>query len=102
MVKPAVLLLNLGSPDSTAVADVRRYLKEFLLDERVIDAPAPVRNFVVRGLILPFRPKRSAAAYAKVWTPEGSPLIVSSQQQQAAVAGAHGEVRVELASDPQH
>jgi ferrochelatase len=97
MVKPAVLLLNLGSPDSTAVADVRRYLKEFLLDERVIDAPAPVRNFVVRGLILPFRPKRSAAAYAKVWTPEGSPLIVSSRQQQAAVAGAHGEVMVELA-----
>ncbi|MBC2593981.1 ferrochelatase [Ruficoccus amylovorans] len=97
MVKPAVLLLNLGSPDSTSVPDVRRYLKEFLLDERVIDAPAPVRNFVVRGMILPFRPKRSSAAYAKVWTPEGSPLIVSSQQQRQAVDAGNPEVMVELA-----
>ncbi len=86
MNKKAVLLLNLGSPDSTAVADVSRYLKEFLLDERVIDAPAPVRNLVVRGFILPFRPKQSAAAYRKVWTDEGSPLLVTSRRQQEGLA----------------
>ncbi len=88
MGKKAVLLLNLGSPASTETADVRDYLKEFLLDERVIDSPAPVRNFVVRGLILPRRPAQSAEAYAKVWTPEGSPLIVTSQQLQEGVQAA--------------
>jgi len=74
----AALLLNLGSPDSTSVSDVRRYLKEFLLDPRVIDAPTPIRNLIVRGFILPFRPKKSAEAYASIWTDEGSPLIVTS------------------------
>lgn len=82
----AVLLLNLGSPASTSVADVRAYLKEFLLDERVIDAPAPIRNFVVRGLILPRRPRESAEAYTKIWTDEGSPLVVTSQHQQALLS----------------
>lgn len=88
MQKQAVLLLNLGSPDSTEVDDVRRYLKEFLLDERVIDAPTPVRNLVVRGFILPFRPRQSAAAYRKVWTDEGSPLLVISRSQQTKLAAA--------------
>lgn len=78
----AVLLLNLGSPKSTEVSDVRTYLKEFLLDERVIDAPAPIRNLVVRGLILPTRPPKSAAAYKRVWTDGGSPLLVTSFKQQ--------------------
>lgn len=78
-------MLNLGSPESTAVPDVRKYLKEFLLDERVIDAPAPIRNLVVRGLILPTRPKRSAEAYARVWTDDGSPLIAMSQRQRQFV-----------------
>lgn len=76
-----VLLVNLGSPDSTSVSDVRRYLNEFLMDARVIDAPWLVRRFVV-GMILVRRPKESAHAYEKIWTPEGSPLIVSSRKVQ--------------------
>lgn len=92
----AVLMLNLGSPDSTKVADVRRYLREFLSDERVIDAPAPVRAFVLNACILPFRPKQSAEAYARVWTEEGSPLLVTSQKQRDLVA-AEVEVPIYLA-----
>ncbi|MEM1158232.1 MAG: ferrochelatase [Verrucomicrobiota bacterium] len=89
--KTAVLMFNLGSPDSTSVPDVRRYLKEFLLDGRVIDAPAPIRNLVVRGFILPFRPKNSAEAYSRIWTDEGSPLILISQQQQQLLQKASGQ-----------
>jgi len=85
MARKAVLLLNLGSPDSTSVQDVRRYLKEFLLDERVIDSGPILRNLLVRGIILPTRPKRTAAAYSKVWTNKGSPLIVTSEQVQKKV-----------------
>ncbi len=77
-----VLLVNLGSPESPSVKDVRRYLREFLMDERVIDSSWLVRKFVVECLILPFRPKQSAHAYQKVWTQEGSPLIAISRQQQ--------------------
>lgn len=69
-----LLLLNLGSPDSFSIPDVRRYLGEFLMDERVIDAPYLVRSVIVKGFILPFRPRRSAHAYAKVWTKDGAPL----------------------------
>ncbi len=82
-----VLLLNLGSPDSTNPADVRRYLREFLSDDRVLDMPKLVQQAVLNLFILPFRPKKSAAAYAKVWTPEGSPLLVHSR----ALAKAVGE-----------
>tara|TARA_R100000027_G_scaffold52103_3_gene40868 strand:- start:46405 stop:47442 length:1038 start_codon:yes stop_codon:yes gene_type:complete len=78
--KTGVLLLNLGSPASTSVSDVRDYLREFLMDERVLDAPAPIRWVVVNGFILPSRPKNSAAAYERVWTDEGSPLIVKSEK----------------------
>ena len=85
MPKPGALLLNLGSPDSTSIADVRRYLREFLMDERVLDAPAPIRWAVVNLLILPLRPKRSAEAYERVWTPDGSPLIVTSKAVRAAL-----------------
>ncbi len=80
---PGVLLVNLGSPDSPSVRDVRRYLREFLMDGRVLDAPWPIRFGVVHGRILPFRPRQSAEAYHKIWTPEGSPLIVISQRVQA-------------------
>jgi protoporphyrin/coproporphyrin ferrochelatase len=73
-----VLLVNLGSPDSTSVGDVRRYLNEFLMDGRVIDTPWPLRRLIV-GMILIRRPKESAHAYEKIWRPEGSPLIVASQ-----------------------
>ena len=85
MKKKGVLLVNLGSPDSTSVSDVRRYLRQFLMDGRVLDAPYPVRFFVVHCLILPTRPKESAEAYEKVWLPEGSPLVVTSEKQAAAL-----------------
>ena len=83
MSKKAVLLLNLGSPDSTTVRDVRRYLKEFLTDPRVIDSP--FRSLIVNLFIIPFRPRRTAKAYQKIWRPEGSPLIVISNQQKESV-----------------
>ncbi|RYY38673.1 MAG: ferrochelatase [Chitinophagaceae bacterium] len=78
--KRAIILMNLGSPDSTEVKDVKRYLDEFLMDARVIDKPWLIRNLLVRGIIVPFRAPKSAEAYKSVWTPEGSPLIVLSSQ----------------------
>jgi ferrochelatase len=77
----AILLVNLGSPDSPSVPDVRRYLNEFLMDGRVIDTPWLLRRFVV-GMILINRPKESAHAYEKIWTKEGSPLVVTSRHVQ--------------------
>lgn len=74
-----LLLVNLGSPDSTDPKDVKRYLGEFLMDERVIDLDYWKRWLLVKGIILNTRPKKSAAAYEKVWTKEGSPLIVISK-----------------------
>ena len=79
------LLINLGSPDSPNPKDVRRYLGEFLMDERVIDLPKPLRTFLVKGIILNTRPKKSAKAYKKIWWEEGSPLIVLSKRLQEAV-----------------
>lgn len=75
-----VLLVNLGSPDSPTAKDVKPYLDEFLMDERVIDAPKWLRTLLVRGIILQTRPKKSAKAYAKIWWEEGSPLIVLSER----------------------
>lgn len=80
MSKKAVLLVNLGSPDSTSVADVRRYLDEFLMDKYVIDAPFLIRLMIVKCFVLPFRPKKSAEAYKTIWWDEGSPLIVLSNR----------------------
>jgi ferrochelatase len=74
------LLVNLGSPNSTSTKDVRKYLDEFLMDERVIDVPYLMRAFLVKGIILNTRPKKSAAAYKKIWWDEGSPLIVLSNR----------------------
>ncbi len=85
MNRAGVLLVNLGSPDSPSVSDVRRYLREFLMDGRVLDAPWPIRFFVVHGLILPFRPRRSAEAYRKIWSPEGSPLVVACAKVRQAL-----------------
>ena len=79
------LLINLGSPDSPDPKDVKRYLGEFLMDERVIDLPKPLRTFLVKGIILNTRPKKSAKAYKKIWWEEGSPLIVLSKRLQEAV-----------------
>jgi ferrochelatase len=75
-----VLLVNLGSPDSPTAKDVKPYLDEFLMDERVIDTPKWLRNIIVRGIILQTRPKKSAEAYSKIWWEEGSPLIVLSER----------------------
>jgi len=86
MSQRAVLLVNLGSPDSTSVPDVRRYLREFLGDERVLDLPAAARWALLEGIILRTRPKRSAHAYATIWEPEGSPLILISQRVQQKLA----------------
>ena len=83
--RKGVLLMNLGSPDSTEVKDVRRYLNEFLMDERVIDMPYLSRLFLVKGLITPFRAPKSAEAYRTIWTKEGSPLIILTKQLQAAL-----------------
>jgi ferrochelatase len=91
----AILLVNLGSPDSPAVPDVRRYLNEFLMDGRVIDTAWPIRRLVV-GLILINRPKESGHAYEKVWTKDGSPLIVYSRNVQKLLQ-ARLTVPVELA-----
>jgi len=78
--KKGVLLVNLGSPDSTKVKDVKRYLGEFLMDERVIDIPYWKRFLLIKGIILNVRPKKSAAAYKKIWWKEGSPLVVISER----------------------
>ena len=71
-----VLLVNLGTPDAPEPRAVRRYLREFLSDPRVLDMPAPARAALLYGVILPLRPRRAAAAYRKIWLPEGSPLRV--------------------------
>lgn len=75
-----ILLVNLGSPESPTAKDVKPYLDEFLMDERVIDVNPILRNILVRGIILQTRPKKSAKAYAKIWWEEGSPLIVLSER----------------------
>ena len=80
--KKGVLFVNLGSPESPEPKDVKKYLEEFLMDERVIDVPLWARNLLVKGIILNTRPKASAAAYKRIWWQEGSPLIVISERLQ--------------------
>lgn len=80
--KKGILLVNLGSPKSTSVEDVKEYLDEFLMDEKVIDYRWFFRALLVRGIILKTRPQKSAEAYKTVWTDEGSPLIVITQKIQ--------------------
>lgn len=75
MVKKGVLIINLGTPDAPTTGKVRAYLREFLNDPRVIDIPMLGRWMLLNLIILPFRPKKSAAAYAKIWTSTGSPLL---------------------------
>ena len=91
----AILLVNLGSPDSPSVPDVRRYLNEFLMDGRVLDVAWPLRRFVV-GMILINRPKETGHAYEQIWTKDGSPLVVTSKHVQAALQ-QRVNVPVELA-----
>jgi ferrochelatase len=85
-----VLLLNLGTPDSPRTGDVRRYLREFLSDPRVIDINPLGRALLLNLVILPFRPAKSGAAYRSIWMPEGSPLLVHSQHLADGVRSALG------------
>ena len=96
--KTGVLLVNLGTPAAPETAPVRRYLRQFLSDPRVLTLPAPLRWLLLNLVILPTRPAKSAAAYRKVWTPEGSPLLVHSEALTAGVRAALGDAyQVELA-----
>lgn len=79
--KTAVVLVNLGTPDAPTAQAVRRYLKEFLSDRRVVEIPRLIWWCILNGIILPFRSKQSAQKYASVWTPEGSPLAINTQKQ---------------------
>lgn len=94
--KKGVLLVNLGSPESPTPKDVKPYLDEFLMDKYVIDVPFLLRALLVRGIILQTRPKKSAAAYAKIWWDEGSPLIVLSKRMHKKVQ-ANTNIPVSLA-----
>jgi ferrochelatase len=85
-----VLLVNLGTPDAPRSPEVRRYLREFLSDPRVLDTNALARWLLLEGVILRVRPRRSAEAYAKVWSPAGSPLLIHSRALRDAVSAALG------------
>ena len=80
-----ILIINLGSPDAPTPEAVKPYLDEFLMDERVIDLPYLLRAFVVKGIILNTRPKKTAKAYSKIWWEGGSPLLVISERTQAKI-----------------
>lgn len=97
--KLAIVLVNLGTPDSADTPAVRRYLAEFLADPRIVEQPRWLWWLVLHGIILRLRPARSARAYRKIWTPEGSPLQVGTRDlagrlQQAFEADAHGLVEI--------
>jgi ferrochelatase len=85
--RSAVLFCNLGTPDTPSTPDVRRYLKEFLSDHRVVEIPRLLWWLILNGVILPFRPAKSAAKYASIWTPEGSPLKIWTEKQSKMLQG---------------
>jgi ferrochelatase len=89
--KTAVVLVNLGTPDEPTTGAVRRYLKEFLSDPRVVEIPKAIWWFILNGIILPFRSSQSAKKYASIWTNEGSPLKVNTQAQARLLRGLLGE-----------
>src|SRR3954471_7149706 len=96
-----ILLANLGTPDAPDSPALRRYLRECLLDPRVIEMPRALWWLILHLFILPFRPAKSAALYRKVWTPEGSPLLAITNRQAAALqevlrrdVGTHLHARV--------
>lgn len=84
--KLGVLITNLGTPESPTATALKPYLKQFLSDPRVVEVPRAIWWFILNGVILNFRPKRSAEAYASVWTEEGSPLLAITKQQHSALA----------------
>ena len=89
--KTAVVLVNLGTPDAASTPAVRRYLKEFLSDPRVVEIPRVLWWMILNLIILPFRSSKSAAKYAQIWTTDGSPLKVHTQRQAMLLRGALGE-----------
>jgi len=95
--RPGVLLVNLGTPDAPDTPEVRRYLRQFLSDPRVLDINPVGRAALLNLIILPLRPRKSAAAYRKIWGPEGSPLLAFGEALAAGVAGALPEANVALA-----
>lgn len=88
--KTGVLLVNLGTPDAPTAPALRRYLREFLSDPRVVEIPRPIWWLILNLFILPFRPRQSAAKYAKIWLKEGSPLAVNTEKQAKLLRGALG------------
>lgn len=100
--RTGILLINLGTPDEPTAPALRRYLKEFLSDPRVVEIPRPIWWPILNGLILNTRPKKSAAKYASIWMKEGSPLKVHTERQTKLLKGWLGErikspLRVEYA-----
>ncbi|WMW79438.1 ferrochelatase [Undibacterium cyanobacteriorum] len=91
LVKTAVVLINLGTPDAPTPAALRKYLKQFLWDQRVVEIPRPVWWMILNLIILPFRSKSSAAKYASIWTNEGSPLLLHTKKQATLLKGYLGE-----------
>jgi protoporphyrin/coproporphyrin ferrochelatase len=89
--KTAVVLVNLGTPDAPTTPAVRRYLKQFLSDPRVVEIPRAIWWLILHLVILPFRASKSAAKYAAIWTRDGSPLKVHTQKQAMLLRGALGE-----------
>jgi len=95
--RSGVLLINLGTPDAPRAPEVRRYLREFLSDPRVLDLPAPLRLGLVHGIIAPFRSPKSAAAYRQIWTERGSPLLSNGLDLRDGLRARLDGVPVELA-----
>jgi protoporphyrin/coproporphyrin ferrochelatase len=89
--RTAVLLVNLGTPDAPTTAAVRRYLREFLSDPRVVEIPRPIWWLILHGIILRTRPARSAEKYASIWSRDGSPLKVHTERQTQLLRGYLGE-----------
>ena len=91
MTKSAVLLINLGTPEAPTAPALRKYLKQFLWDPRVVELPRPLWWLVLNLVILNTRPKKSAGKYAKIWMPEGSPLRVHTERQAKLLRGYLGQ-----------
>ena len=97
--KTAVVLINLGTPDEPTAPAVRRYLKEFLSDPRVVEIPRPIWWLILNGIILNVRPKKSAEKYAAIWTSDGSPLKVHTEKQTKLLRGFLGQAGHQVVVD---
>src|SRR6266481_4408422 len=98
--KTAILLINLGTPDAPTPRAVRRYLEQFLSDPRVIEIPRALWLPILHGFVLNSRPKKSARKYARIWSPEGSPLKVHTERQARLLRGYFvSQARIPLSVD---